>query len=325
MSTRVWILMLMAAGSVFAGDRLLVVHKGDDSLGIYDASSGKLETKVAVGGKPHEFALSADGKFAYVTNYGVDTWNTSEPGGNTISVVDLVARRTVGEIALGQYHRPHGIERGKSGKFYVTTDFPAALLIVDGVKRKVARAIPLTGKLPHMVLVAGDERKAWTADAGSGTVTVIDLRYLRQTHTLETGGVPMGLALTDDEKRLFVTTQTGNAVVLVDAVANTVRRRIGMPGGPARILRGPDGKRMYISLITSGEVAVLDPVTMLETKRVPAGQRVEGMTIGGEEAFFYVSAQGENRVLKYSLPGLERVLLIETAAKPDPLHIWKGR
>ncbi|MBI5282161.1 MAG: YncE family protein [Candidatus Solibacter usitatus] len=325
MTTRMWMLIVMAAGWAAGGDRLLVVHKGDDSLGIYDASSGRLETKISVGKKPHEFALSSDGKLAYVTNYGVDTWNTSEPGGNSITVVDLSARKAVAEIDLGQYHRPHGIECGESGRFYVTTDFPAALLVVDGGKRKVAYAIPLNGKLPHMVLVSTDERKAWTADAGSGTVSVIDLRYRRQTHTLETGGVPMGLALTEDEKRLFVTTQSGNTVVLVDAVANTVRRRIGVPGGPARIIRAPDGKRMYVSLISSAEVAVLDPSAMLEVKRVAAGQRVEGMTIDAGGAFFYVSAQGENRILKYSLPELEPVLVIETAAKPDPLHVWKGR
>ncbi|MEI2653735.1 MAG: hypothetical protein V9G12_16590 [Microthrixaceae bacterium] len=146
-------------------------------MGFYDAANGKLEARVAVGKAPHEFAVSADEQSAYVTNYGIGNFNSAEPGGNSITIVDLKERKTIGEISMGEYRRPHGIVRGKSGLFYVTTDYPAALLVVNGKKRKVNAAIPITGKLPQMVQLTSDERKAWTADAGSGTVSLIDIQY----------------------------------------------------------------------------------------------------------------------------------------------------
>ena len=90
----------------------------------------KLAT-IPVGKKPHELVLSEDRRTAYVTNYGADTYTELEPGDNTISVIDLAARRKMDDIDLGKYHRPHGIERGKSGRLYVTTDFPAAVLMID--------------------------------------------------------------------------------------------------------------------------------------------------------------------------------------------------
>ncbi len=324
MTPRTILLLAALCVTSAAQDKLLVVHKLDDSFGIYDATTGRLETKIPVGRKPHEFVLSGDEKTAFVTNYGVDTWNTTDPGGNTITVIDLLARKATGEIGLGEFRRPHGIERGASGRLYVTTDLPAALHIIDGKKRKVLYSIKLTSKLPHMVCVSSDERKAWTADAGSGTVTLIDLSYRRQFNTFTVGGVPMGVALSADEKRLFATTQTGNEVIWIDAVANTVRRRLGVAGGPARLRLSPDGSRLYASLITSGEVAVLDPQGFLEVKRVPAGQRVEGMTIDPAGEHLYVSAQGDNHILKLALPSLERVLVIEAAGKPDPLHVWRA-
>ena len=324
MASRILLLLATLCATMAAQEKLLVVHKLDDSFGVYDAASGQLETRIPVGRKPHEFALSSDEKTAFVTNYGVDTWNTADPGGNTITVIDLLSRKAVGEIDLGEFRRPHGIERGASGRLYVTTDLPAALLVIDARKRKILYTIKLTSKLPHMVCVSSDERKAWTADAGSGTVTLVDLGYRRQFKTFKVGGVPMGVALSADEKRLFATTQSGNEIIWIDAVANTIRRRLGVPGGPARVRLSPDGKRLFTSLILSGEVAVLDPQAFLEVKRVAVGQRVEGMTIDPAGEHLYVSAQGENHIMKFAIPSLEKVLVIDAAGKPDPLHVWRA-
>lgn len=324
MLPRIPVLLAAFCAAATAQEKLLVVHKLDDSFGIYDASSGKLETRIPVGRKPHEFVLSSDEKTVFVTNYGVDTWNTTEPGGNTITIIDLLQRKVVGELSLGEFRRPHGIERGTSGRLYVTTDLPAALHIIDAKKRRILHSIKLTSKLPHMVCVSSDERKAWTADAGSGTVTLIDLYYRRQSNTFDVGGVPMGVALSADEKRLFAATQSGNEIIWIDAVANTIRRRLGVPGGPARVRLSPDGKRLFTSLILSGEVAVLDPQAFLEVKRVGVGQRPEGMTFDPAGAHLYVSAQGENHIVKLALPSLENVLVMDAAGKPDPLHIWRA-
>ena len=134
----------------------------------------------------------------------------------------------------------------------------------------------------------------------------------------------MGVALSADEKRLFATTQSGNEIIWIDAVANTIRRRLGVPGGPARLRLSPDGRRLFTSLILSGEVAVLDPQAFLEVKRAPVGERAEGMIIDQAGEHIYVSAQNENRIVKLSIPSLEKVLVIDAPGKPDPLHLWRA-
>jgi len=317
-------LFALSATAASAGDTLLILHKLDDSFGFYDAATGKLEAKIATGRKPHEFALSADQRLAFITNYGADTYTETQTGANTLTIVDLQQRKAVGEIDLGEFRRPHGIERGKSGHFYVTTDFPAALLIVDGKKRKVLHAIKLTSKLPHMVQLSHDERRAWTADAGSGTVTLIDIPSRRQTAQIEVGGVPMGLALDAAGKNLFVATRTSNMVVVVDAVANRLKRNIGVPGMPARVALSLNGASLFVSLIDSGELAVIDTRTLLEVKRVPAGQRAEGLLAEPSGQFVYISAQSENKVKKFSIPDLEQVQTIDTPAKPDPIYLLRS-
>lgn len=318
-------LLLAASGFTCAGDLLLTVHKRADSFGIYDLSSGKPVANVPTGVKPHEFALTADRRFAFVTDYGVDTYTTEDPGGNTITIIDLKSRQAAGKIDLGQYRRPHGIERGRSGLMYVSTEKPSALLVIDAKSRKIRTAVPLPGKLPHMLIVSADETKLWTADAGSGTVTVMDIRTRKPLAQIEVGGVPMGLAISKDEKRVYCPTRSGNTVAVIDGVANRLRRQIGVPGEPVRALLSPDGGSLFTSLIASGEIAVIDTRTELEVRRVKAGAAAEGLALHPNGKSLFISAQGDNRILQLSLPGLEIIQAIETAARPDPILILSGQ
>jgi len=318
-----FLLLASLAGASALCAQVLILHKGDDSLGLYDPAAGKLITKISVGSKPHEFAVTPDGRFAFVTNYGVDSWTEDKQGGNTITVVDLAARKPDGEISLGGHHRPHGIQLGRSGRLYVTCDFPPSLAVIDSRRRRLLHAIPVSGKLPHLVAVTADERQAWTADSGSGTVSVIDLRTRRQRGSIDVGGVPMGIALSPDEKTLYVGTRTANTVVVVDAVTNTVKRKIGVPGQPSRTVVSPDNRWVYVSLIESGEVAIIDASTLLEARRARVGSHAEGIRLHPESNTLFVSAQGDNRTVRFRLPSLEPITVFETASKPDPVYLLR--
>src|SRR5260221_3009031 len=92
--------LLLAAPANAAEKTILILHKGGESLGFYDAATGKSRAVVPVGTVPHEMVLSADRRLAYVTNYGVGSYTTSEEGGRTVSIVDLARRAKVGEIGL---------------------------------------------------------------------------------------------------------------------------------------------------------------------------------------------------------------------------------
>lgn len=320
-----WCLLpVCLAASLPAAAQLLILHKGDDSLGIYDPESGRLLAKIPTGAKPHEFAVTPDERLAFVSNYGVDSYTEDKPGGNTLSILDLVQRRPAGEISLGQYHRPHGIRLARSGRLYVTCDLPPVLAVVDSRRQRLLHAIPVSGKLPHMVAVTADERQAWTADSGSGTVSVVDLRNRRQRASIAVGGVPMGIALSPDERTLYVGTRTDNAIVVVDAVTNTVRRKIGVAGQPSRVIVSPDGRWVYVSLIESGEVAMIDASTLLEVRRARVGTHAEGIQLDAAGNTLFVSAQGDNRTVRFRLPSLEVTTVFETAAKPDPVYLLRG-
>jgi YVTN family beta-propeller protein len=270
---------------------------------------------------------SSDGKRLFITNYGVDTFSEVSAGGNTISVVNLATLKKEATIDLGRYHRPHGIERGHSGRLYVTTDFPPAVLVIDPPGQHAARilaAIELDQSLPHMLALTADESRIFVANAGSGSVTALQIGAQgerRAATTLKVGGVPMGLALSPDEKSLFVATRDGNEVAVIDTTALRVRATLALPGQPARVRLTPSGGFLVATLMEAGDVAVIDTRALRVVHRFTVGAHAEGLTLDAIGGFGYVSVQGENKVVKFSLVDWRPVLEIKTAAAPDPVLI----
>jgi YVTN family beta-propeller protein len=259
-----------------------------------------------------------------VTLYGTDFYYDNNEGGRAVAILNVPQRQKLGEIDLGHYRRPHGIEIGHhSGRLYVTCDRPAALLVIDPQKRAIESSIALANApaLPHMVAVSRDERRAYLANSGDGTVSVIDLEAKKETKTLSIGGVPMGLALTADGQKLFAVNRTANGVAVIDTAAVKVSRIIEISGQPVRAHLTPDERLLLVTLIESGEVASLDLQGLSPVRRLPIGQRVEGLLIDADGRFGYASAQADNKVVKFSLADWRPVLEIKTAERPDPLFL----
>jgi YVTN family beta-propeller protein len=307
---------------------VLILHKRAESLGAYDPDTGRKRGEpTPVGPKPHEMIPSSDGRHLYITNYGVDRFSDVATGFNSISVVSTATLKKEATIDLGRYHRPHGIERGHSGRLYVTTDFPPAVLIIDPSARdghKILTALELDQSLPHMLALTADEHKLYVANAGSGSVTAILVGPQGERQggsTIRVGGVPMGLALSPDERSLYVATRDGNELAVIDAASARVRATVSLPGQPARVRITPAGTYLVVTLIEAGDVAIIDTRSLKIIHRFSVGAHAEGLTLDAIGGFGYVSVQGENKVVKFSLVDWKPVLEIKTAAAPDPVLI----
>src|SRR5579864_7521304 len=91
-----------------ASSTLLVLNKGNLTLVTVDPTTLKVTGSYPSGPDPHEVIASSDGQTAYVTNY---------TQGNTISVIDLAAKKRLPPIELGGLARPHGLAFA-GGKLY---------------------------------------------------------------------------------------------------------------------------------------------------------------------------------------------------------------
>src|ERR1035437_2001755 len=139
---------VLRAGGGTPSKALLVLSKSDSPLSIVDPVSLVVIASLPSGPDPHEVVASADGKFAYISNYGGGAYNT-------ITVIDLVEQKALPAVDLGPPRRPHGLDFA-GGKVWFTAEAAKAIGSYDPATKKVDWVLGTGQKRTHMIFVADD-------------------------------------------------------------------------------------------------------------------------------------------------------------------------
>src|SRR3546814_14972712 len=134
-----------------------------------------------------------------------------------------------------------------------------------------------------MIAVAPDNRTAYTANIGSGTVSVLDLAEGKKLRDLAVGGKPEGLALTKGGRELWVGDLDAPRVSIWDTA--TAKKIAEQPADPVaiRVLASPDGKLVATSNIASGTISLFDAETPSPPKPPNVSGEENGRAAGREE------------------------------------------
>ena len=109
-----------------------------------------------------------------------------------------------------------------------------------------------------MVAVSPDRRRAYTANIGSGTVSVLDLAGGRKLRDIAAGGKPEGIALSPDGGTLWVGDCTARASRR--STTATFERLAEVRTGevPIRVAASPDGRWIVTSNLGGGSLTIID-------------------------------------------------------------------
>jgi YVTN family beta-propeller protein len=173
-------------------------------------------------------------------------------------------------VSLGEHRRPHGIEYQADGRHVVvTSETSRAILRVDVVDGEVTDVFPTEAQASHMLALSADGARAFVANIGSGSVTVIDLVEGGILAQVETGAGAEGIAVTPDGKEVWVTNRAADTISVLDAEWLEVKATIPCGEFPIRIKVTPDGQHALVSNANSGDVAVFDVAGREEISRIP--------------------------------------------------------
>lgn len=252
-------------------DTLVVLNKSEASASLIDLDSGEEVARVATGEGPHEVAVSPDGRTAVVGNYG-----TRENPGKSLTVIEVESARAVKTIDLGDYSRPHGIEFFGDGKrVAVTAEAQKALIVVDVAEGAVVQAVETAQDVSHMVALTPDEQRAFVANIGSGSISVIDLGTGERIANVRTGDGAEGICVTPDGRHVWVTNRGADSVSVVDAQTLEVVKTLPSASFPIRAKATPDGKWVLVTNARSDELAVFDAGKMEEHRRIKMALKAE--------------------------------------------------
>ena len=251
-------------GAQASSDLLVVLNKNVAQATILDAASGRVVATLPTGPFPHEVVVSPDGRRAVVANYGAQ-----EPG-RSLTVLDLATRSVERTIDLGEYRRPHGMVWLPGGaRVAVTAEQSQALLVVDVAAGTVARAIPTGARGTHMVALHRDGQHAYTANIGSGTVSLVDLGAGRVVRSATTGRGPEAIDVSPDGREVWTADRTLNYVRVLDA--RTLDSLATLPSGefPNRLKFTPDGRWVLVSNATSSTIGIYDARARVLVATIP--------------------------------------------------------
>ena len=297
---------------------LVALNKADSTLAIIDPSTMKIISKVATGDSPHEVVLSADGKTAFVANYGART------PGSSISVIDTASGKELRRFDVSPLMRPHGL-LVIGGKLYFTAEVNRLIARYDPVANKIDWLMGTGQNGSHMVVGTADQKRFYTANIGSDSVTSFEFQNIppsgsKVTH-IAVGKQPEAIDLSPDGKEVWAGLNAEDAIAVVDTATNTFKEKIKVGGRPYRVKFTPDGKLVVNTMAATKELLVIDAATRKEVKRIKLESSPLGIVFSADGKTAFVSVGEPDFILKINLESGEVLGKIDTGKAPDGIAV----
>lgn len=320
---------------------LIALSKQDHTLSIVDPASLQILARIPVGDDPHEVVASADGKTAYVSNYGFGRFHT-------LTSIDLVGQKPLGIIDLGALTGPHGLVF-EAGKVWFTAEAAKAIGSYDPAAGKIDWIMGTGQNRTHMLYVFPDARRILTTNVNSATVTILEKTEAPAGAPPPSSGQPLGgerppgaqppppippggdwqltvipvgrgsegFDVSPNGREAWVANAWDGTISIIDIAAKKVvaTLSVNVPGAN-RLKFTPDGKQV---LVTPGSaLVILDAATRKEVKRLPGVHGSGGVQMQPDGARAYVACGRDGYVAVIDLKTLEMVGKVEVAG-PDGL------
>src|SRR5437764_6063878 len=278
-----------------SGGLLVIANQKEHTVLVVDPDERKELAKVVVGVNGHEVMVSKDGRFAYVPIYGNSGVGRPGTDGSTIDVIDLQESKLAATIDLGKPLRPHRAEWGPDGMLYVTAELGNAVDVLDPNTRKVVAEIPTGQQESHMLVISPDGRRAYTANVGAGSVSVLGLAKRNLITTIPVAKMVQRISISPDGKRVFTHDQDAPRIAVIDTATNKIANWIEAPSPVYASEPTPDG-RWLVTLDRGGNAYLIDLQTMKVARRLKISDGASEILIrpGGDVA--YLSGTGAGRI-----------------------------
>jgi YVTN family beta-propeller protein len=285
---------------------VLLIDKLGGHVRFFDPASLAERASLDLPKNPHDFALSADHRFAYVPIYGPGVYNRNPEPGHELYVLDLTERKVARVIDLAPYRSPHGVQIDARGMLYVTAELDRKILVVDSQSGRIVDTIDHEGS-GHWIAVLPDGSKAYVANKDDKPfVTVLDLAARKQIATVPMPRGTQGITASPDGKRVIAMDFARPEIAVIDTATDTVLERIALANttDPAyKAYYSPDGK--WLLTMAGSSIAIFNAANLNAAQRT--------VTVGASPMGIAFSADGKTALVANHGDGTVSALDIATA------------
>lgn len=294
---------------------LVVANQRSGVATLVELTSGRV-SHVDLDAKPHEVAVSPDGRVAALT---IPSEAFQFRNGRKVVALDLATAKIARTIDIGDYKNPHGVAFVSDSVALIGTLAGTSAVYVDVRNGRVLRSVDGLPENPYIVKTTTTGR-AYVSSPHASKVTEIDIALARVMRTIDIPDDPAGIAVSADGRELFAAvwrqgTGGGIAIFELDKGAVAVKlpatqpRRItvtpdgelvvasdrdhlriidrasremksvalGQNAGGSGVACAPDSTRCYVALSEAGEIAEVDVRATRVLRRFAAQKGVDGL------------------------------------------------
>jgi DNA-binding beta-propeller fold protein YncE len=241
---------------------LVVANKAEATASLINLDSGEVVATLPTGEGPHEVGISPNGQFAMVSNYG-----RRGSAGQSLTLIDISSASVVKTIDLGEYRSPHGVEWLDDARVAVTVESNQALIIVDVEEAKVSNSIKTDQQVSHMVALDPARQRAYTANMGSGSLTVLDLETGERLENIKTGKGTEGLTVSGKDGQIWVTNRDEDTITVLDGNSLVALKIFSSNGFPIRATATAKGQ-VLVTRARAGDLVIYDAASFEEIRVV---------------------------------------------------------
>lgn len=280
---------------------------GQGSLTVINAENNSIAATIPLRREPVSIDLDADGKLAYIAN----------SGSNSISVLDLHARREIAAIGAGE--EPVEARIAPDGKTLVVPNRRGnSVTLIDPAARRVRAFFEgCSGAADAVVLP--DSSKTFVACGSGHQVMAIALARPdanpaqpdRLEALMDVGRAPVQLALKPDGGELFATNSLSNSISEIVTTTDEVGGAYMIGDNPSHGIVSRDNSLLYVANLHSQEVTLYgidDGKRLSPSIHVGDGPSAMAFSAAGHLLFVVDSRSGDVAVVRTSSRSLFTVL-----------------
>jgi DNA-binding beta-propeller fold protein YncE len=320
---------------------LLALSKRNHTLAIVNPATLEVIARLPVGPDPHEVIASSDGTKAYVSIYGFGRYHA-------LSVLDLVAQKALPDIDTGALNGPHGLAF-VGDKVWFTAEGAKAVARFDPASNKIDWIMGTGQNRTHMLYVTKDEKRIYTTNVNSGTVSILEevvspamgpppatgspsasqaaspqptapTRMDWNETVIAVGKGDEGFDVSPDGRELWTANAQEGSLSIIDLATRKLTATLDAKIlGSNRLKFTPDGKFVFITSLRQGDLVIYDAGARKEYKRVPIGHGAAGILMDASDGRAFVACSPDNYVTVVDLKMLEAAGHIDVGGQPDGL------
>lgn len=300
----------LAQGNRGPSGTVVVSNMNDNTATVLDAGSGRVLATLPTGEGPHEVATSHDGRWAFVSNYGI----RGKPG-NSISVIDIGKLIVARTIELHDDQRPHGMKVLPGDSLVaVTSETSKSIILLDLRSGAVVKRLATNGRAPHMIGLSAAGDRLVTGNIADHMISILSPMSGAEAKVIPVAHQPEGVAITPDGNFAWVGSNRDSIVLVVDTRSGVATDTLRGFGLPYRLAVSPDGRLAVVTDPMMATVRVFDAAnrrqrfvidvprdSLVATAEAPGSPSPEGVAISRDSRWAFVTLQGRNRMVTIDL------------------------